>query len=160
MTLWTIQPEELYHSILETGQYVCDPKQIVMSEFTEMYNRLVLQMRERIGEPPEGMEAVEVLKELSEPKPEGFNVAEYMNFLFYVFSGESEEVKLRFDNSLVNTVIDRFGKDIPVIPDDDDHFTVRVTVKAESPFFAWLFLFENKVEIVEPIELKKKYKNK
>lgn len=55
MTLWTIQPEELYHSILETGKYVCDPKQIVMSEFTEMYNWLVLQMRERIGEPPKGV---------------------------------------------------------------------------------------------------------
>lgn len=55
MTLWTIQPEELYHSILETGQYVCDPKQIVMSEFTEMYNWLVPQMRERIGEPPKGI---------------------------------------------------------------------------------------------------------
>lgn len=55
MTLWTIQPEELYHSILETEQYVCDPKQIVMSEFIEMYDWLVLQMRERIGEPPNGV---------------------------------------------------------------------------------------------------------
>ncbi len=25
MTLWTIQPEEIYHSILQTGQYICDP---------------------------------------------------------------------------------------------------------------------------------------
>lgn len=104
------------------------------------------------------MEAVDVLEEFSEPKPDDFNVAEYMNSSFSMFSGESEEVKLRFDNTLINTVIDRFGKDIPVIPDDDDHFTVRVTVKAEPPFFAWLFQFGKKAEIVEPIELREKYK--
>lgn len=104
------------------------------------------------------MEAVNVLEELSEPKPDGFNVAEYMNSSFSMFSGESEEVKLRFNNSLINSVIDRFGKDIPVLPDDDDHFTVRVTVKAEPPFFAWLFQFGRKAEIVGPIELKEKYK--
>ena len=55
MILWTIQTEELYHSILETGQYACDPNQIDMTEFTEMYDWLVLQMRERIGEPPNGV---------------------------------------------------------------------------------------------------------
>ena len=62
------------------------------------------------------------------------------------------------EERLINSVIDRFGKDIPVIPDGDDHFTVRVTVKAEPPFSAWLFQFGRKAEIVEPIELKEKYK--
>ena len=74
-----------------------------------------------------------------------------------MFSGEAEEVKLRFDNSLINTVIDRFGNDITLIPDGDNNFTVRVKVKAESPFFGWLFQFVDRVEIVEPFELKRKY---
>ena len=104
------------------------------------------------------MEDVKIIEELSEPKPDGFNVAEYINSSFSMFSGESEEVKLRFNNSLINTVIDRFGKDIPVIPDGDDHFTVRVTVKAESPFFAWVFQFGKKAEIIGPEELKIKYR--
>lgn len=55
MTLWTIQPEELYHSILKTGKYVCDPQKFGMPEFTEMYDWLVVQMRKRIGEPPDGV---------------------------------------------------------------------------------------------------------
>lgn len=104
------------------------------------------------------MESVEVLEELSEPKPKDFNVAEYMKSSFSMFSGEAEEVKLRFDNSLINTVLDRFGNEITVIPDGDNNFTVRVKVKAESPFFGWLFQFGSKVGIVEPIELKQKYK--
>ena len=55
MTLWTIQPERIYCFILKTGQYTCDPGQVVMSEFTKMYDWLALQMKERIGEPPEGI---------------------------------------------------------------------------------------------------------
>lgn len=55
MILWTIQPESLYHSILKSGSYICDPQQFGMPEFKEMYDWLVIQMKERIGEPPEGV---------------------------------------------------------------------------------------------------------
>lgn len=103
------------------------------------------------------MESVEILKEPVKEKPKNFSVGEYMNSSFSMFSGESQEVKLYFHNSLINPVIDRFGKDIAVIPDGDEHFTVRVKVKAEPPFFAWLFQFGDKAEIAEPCELRKKY---
>lgn len=77
-----------------------------------------------------------------------------------MFSGEAEEVKLRFDKSLINAVIDRFGKNVSIAPDGDEHFTVRVQIKTErpEPFFGWLFQFGTMVEIVEPCELKEKYK--
>lgn len=55
MTLWTIQSEALYDSILQTGKYICDPLQMSMPEFTEMYDWLAAQMKERIGPPPEGV---------------------------------------------------------------------------------------------------------
>ena len=84
-------------------------------------------------------------------------IAEYMNSSFSMFSGESRDVKLRFDNKLINTVIDRFGKDVSLIPDGNEHFTVHVKVKAEAPFFAWLFQFGSKAKIIEPEELKTKY---
>lgn len=103
------------------------------------------------------MEAVTILDEKSDPKPDNFNVAEYMNSSFSMFSGDPEEVKLRFCNSLINPVIDRFGTDITVIADGEEHFTVRVKVKAEPPFFAWLFQFGGKVQIIDPKELKEKY---
>ncbi|MBQ5990100.1 MAG: WYL domain-containing protein [Oscillospiraceae bacterium] len=103
------------------------------------------------------MEAITILDELSEPKPDDFNLAEYMNSSFSMFSGEPEEVKFRFQNKLVSSVIDRFGKDIMIIPDGDEHFTVRVKVKAEPPFFAWLFQFGSKAKIIEPETLKTKY---
>ena len=105
------------------------------------------------------MESVEVIDVLAHEMPKDFNLSAYLNSTFSMFSGEAQDVKLRFDNSLINPVIDRFGKDITIIPDGAEHFTVRVKVKAESPFFGWLFQFGTKVQIVEPVVLKEKYLN-
>lgn len=103
------------------------------------------------------MENVEIISDEARFLPKDFNLSEYMNSTFSMFSGETQEVKLRFHCSLVNTVIDRFGKNITFRPDGDDWFAIRVNVKAEPPFFGWLFQFGTKAEIVQPQELKEKY---
>ena len=105
------------------------------------------------------MESVEILEDKAKEKPKNFIVADYMNSSFSMFSGDTQDVKLRFDNKLINAVIDRFGKNITIMADGDSHFTVRVKVKAEhpEPFFGWLFQFGTMAEIVEPCELRKRY---
>ena len=82
------------------------------------------------------MESVEILEEVSEPKPKDFNVAEYIKSSFSMFSGEAEEVKLRFDNSLINTVIDRFGNDITLIVMaalQEAYWEAKITNKKYTP---------------------------
>ena len=46
------------------------------------------------------MESVEVLDKPAQKYPEGFNLSAYLNSTFSMFSGEAEEVKLRFENRL------------------------------------------------------------
>ena len=105
------------------------------------------------------MENVEILPESAQKYPSGFNLSSYLNSTFSMFSGESEEVKLCFEQSLINAVIDRFGKNVSIFPDDDEHFTVQVQIKTEhpEPFFGWLFQFGTKVKIIAPFTLKEKY---
>lgn len=106
------------------------------------------------------MENVVVLDEPALKYPDNFKLSQYLNSTFSMFSGESEEVKLRFDKSLINPVIDRFGKNIIIAPDGENRFTVCVQIKTEhpEPFFGWLLQFGTKVQIVEPCELKEKFK--
>ncbi len=104
------------------------------------------------------MEGIEILDEAIVPKPEDLNIAEYINSTFSMFSGKLQEVKLRFKNDLVNIVFDRFGKDIFIVPDGGEHFVVRVNVRAEQTFLAWLFMFGTNVEILAPFELREQYK--
>ena len=56
-------------------------------------------------------------------------------------------------------VIDRFGKDIVINKQDDDHFTITVDVVATNTFLGWLFMFGDKVKILSPEHLIDKMKN-
>ncbi len=53
-----------------------------------------------------------------------------------MFSGDTEKVKLQFDNSLVNVVIDRFGKEVGIHKVDNNSFMIEVVVT--NTFFSWL----------------------
>lgn len=105
------------------------------------------------------MEDVRILDKPAVKKPRGFKLSDYMGSTFSMFSGKVEEVKLRFENSLVGAVIDRFGKQITLVTDGAEHFTVKVPVRASSPepFFGWLFQFGEKAQILAPKTLREKY---
>ena len=83
-----------------------------------------------------------------------FNVADYSKKIFRMFSGETEKVKLQFDNSLINVVMDRFGKEVEIQKVDQNAFLIEVNVVATNTFLSWLFMFGDKVKIIEPIKLK------
>jgi len=89
---------------------------------------------------------------------EKLDMAEYSRRVFGMFSGEVRQVKLRFENYLVGAVIDRFGKDIMVVPDGDSHFTVQVEVAVSPPFFGWVFGFGTAARIVAPADVAEKMK--
>ena len=77
-------------------------------------------------------------------------MSSYSTQVFGMFTGSEQKVKLRFSNQLVGAVIDRFGKEIMLIPDGDEHFTVSVDVAVSPQFYAWLFGFGTAVEILSP----------
>ena len=58
MTLWTMQPVQIWNMIQETGVYRCNPAKSSMLEleFTSKYSWLIRQMEKRIGPPPDGVE--------------------------------------------------------------------------------------------------------
>ena len=86
------------------------------------------------------------------------DIAEYSKKVFNMFGGEDEAVKLQFDNTLVNVVFDRFGKDITIEKVDENSFAVRINVAVSSTFLAWVFQFGNKVKILSPECVVKRYR--
>lgn len=62
MRLWTIQPVEVWTKLVSDKVFHCDPeKSVLISDadatlsFKEPYDWIVRQMRQRIGEEPEGV---------------------------------------------------------------------------------------------------------
>ena len=74
----------------------------------------------------------------------------HANRLFQMYSGDAVAVKMRFHRSLINVVIDRFGKDTMLIPDGPEHFTFTVNVAVSPMFLSWVIGFGNKATILHP----------
>lgn len=83
-------------------------------------------------------------------KDKMFDVAEYCNSAFGMYSGESEVLTVRFPESLIGVVIDRFGKDINVYTTEKGYFTVRLKVAISGQLFGWLTGLGPEVQIVSP----------
>lgn len=75
---------------------------------------------------------------------------EHANRLFQMFAGDAVDVKLRFHRSLINVVIDRFGKDTMLIPDGEEHFNFTVRVAVSPMFLSWVIGFGNKAQVLYP----------
>lgn len=81
---------------------------------------------------------------------ETFDPADYIRGVFGMYGGERADVRLVVDNSLAGVIIDRFGKDVTMIPKDDNHFSVNVNVAVSPQFFSWVFGLCDKVYIESP----------
>ena len=81
------------------------------------------------------------------------NMADYTRKSFGMFGGREQEVRLLVDNSLAGVIIDRFGKDVMLIPAGEGQFTVTVSVHVSRQFLGWIISLGEKVKIVSPGEV-------
>ena len=84
------------------------------------------------------------------PELTGKALVDHANRLFQMYSGDAVTVKLRFHRSLLNVVIDRFGKDTMLIPDGEEHFNFTVNVAVSPMFLSWVIGFGSKAQILYP----------
>ena len=87
-----------------------------------------------------------------------FDLAAFARKTFAMFGGEERELTLKCENRLVGVVIDRFGQDIMIIPDGDDHFKANVTVAVSPHFFGWLAAVGAGIRIAWPEEVRNEYR--
>ena len=81
------------------------------------------------------------------------DMADYTKKSFGMFGGKEQTIKLLVHNSLAGVIIDRFGKDIMMIPIDEQYFTVNVDVHVSRQFLGWVFSLGEKVKLLGPDEV-------
>ena len=92
------------------------------------------------------------------PMPDDFDIENFTKEVFFMFSGEKVFVDLRCDNSLMKTMVDRFGEDVTTLAYDMTSFRVQTEVSASPTFFGWVFGFNGKVQILAPESVKEQYR--
>ena len=98
-----------------------------------------------------------VIKEKAIAQPQNYNIATYCKKVFSMFDGDDCTVELQCENSLMKTIIDRFGSKVQTRTADCGHFITTVEVSASATFYAWVFMFAGKIKILSPSEVKDKY---
>ena len=98
------------------------------------------------------MTGIQMLEEPRTPCPElmGKGLLKEASRRFFMFAGDTQSVKLRFHRDLINVVIDRFGREIMLIPDGEHHFVFPVDVAVSPQFLGWLLSLGTKAKILYP----------
>lgn len=100
----------------------------------------------------------ELLAEAMVPQPRGYSVKKYTQEVFRMFdTQEIVDVVLVCENSVMKSIIDRFGSTIRTKSLDDNHFQVKVKVCAGPTFYRWVFGFGGKIKITGPEENVQQY---
>ncbi len=104
---------------------------------------------------------IEILNKKREGRDEfeKFNLAEYSKMSFGMFGGEKTKVRIAFKNDYVGILIDRFGKDIPIMTSKEKGWSeTQVDVAVSEQFFGWVFGLGKNVKIVGPSSVVESFK--
>ena len=98
------------------------------------------------------MADIELMEQTRTPCPEltGKALNQYAARMFQMFQGQETDVKLRFHRRFVNAVIDKFGREILLIPDEEEHFVFTVKVAVSPMFLSWVVGFGRDARILHP----------
>ena len=78
---------------------------------------------------------------------------EYAKSMTYMYHGDIKKIAIRCDYSILDDVIDKFGKDITIIEHDKDHFDAYVkSTKQGMVFIALQYI--NYMEVLEPKDVR------
>ncbi len=80
----------------------------------------------------------------------GWDPEGYAGRHFGMYSGQLCSMRLRCRSNLAGVILDRFGRDVMLIPDGEDYFTVLVELVVSPPFWGWLFSLGDQVEVLSP----------
>lgn len=94
---------------------------------------------------------------LGKEKFKDFDLAAFAKKTFGMYGGRDETVTLICHNNLAGVMIDRFGKDIMLIPEGEEHFRMNVLISVSPQFFGWVTGLGRKVCIDGPRSVREEY---
>ena len=115
--------------------------------FSEKHQETVHFRVDRIDDTPDLLDAACV------PPPEGFDLAHYKSTMFRMYDSKRVEVELACDESVMDSIVDRFGLDVDNGLIDGHTFSVTAEVAVNHIFYSWVFGFGGKVKILNPEEV-------
>ena len=82
-----------------------------------------------------------------------FDIETHTQGLFSMFGGEKLLARIAFAPHLIGAVLDRFGRDVAIVPCADGWFAIAADVIVSPAFWGWLFQFGADARVIGPDHL-------
>ena len=144
---------------MEGGRYWADPVSLIyddnnyyMLSYSAKYQQLVSYRVDRMDQVRVEEDAIceEALSQRSKSP-------ELVEQAFRMFRGEQKEVTLRFHDRLIGLLYDKFGENLRITRIDSKTCEATVTVQVSPPFWSWLFMLSQDLQMVAPEDLVNEY---
>lgn len=147
-------PEQCYSILPGSGEIIVvkrNEKGYYMVGYSDKHKNIGSFRIDRICKQPRvlGTDAV--------PKPEDFDINDYLNTMFRMYNSERCTVELVCDNSVMDAIIDRFGEDVKTYANNMNTFRAEVEIAANHVFYSWVFGFGGRVRIKAPDNVRAEY---
>lgn len=93
------------------------------------------------------------------PEIANYDFSEFAYQSFGMFHGEGKCVTLRVDAALMDTAVDRFGRNVEVVRSTSKSADIRVNVQVSPQFFGWIAGLNGGVRIQTPRKLAAEYQD-
>ncbi len=138
-----------YHLLISNGDYYL---LAYSDKFKKMITYRIDRMRDvrLTNKPREGQEYFD-----------NIDLKTYTQSHFSMFNGDERHVTIRAINTLLDTMVDRFGNaehGALYAKANDDHFTVTAKVAVSDQFFGWLLGFGKRVTLISPDDVVDRFK--
>lgn len=100
------------------------------------------------------MQNAQLLDEAQIRRDNAYEPTEFFTREFSMVNGEPCTVELLCANELMDSIIDRFGRDVPTRIADDRHFIATAEVEPSRMFYAWVFASGGNMQILSPLTVK------
>ncbi|HEX3038383.1 MAG TPA: WYL domain-containing transcriptional regulator [Oscillospiraceae bacterium] len=87
---------------------------------------------------------------------EYFDVSDYLKKSFNMYNGEQEQIELCCANSILETIVDKFGSNLSFARSDDEHFCVQANVCISDGLIEWLMQYGDRVVVNKPDTLRER----
>jgi predicted DNA-binding transcriptional regulator YafY len=87
-----------------------------------------------------------------------FNISKYAQNIFAMYRGYTANVTLQADMDVLSSFSDRFGSSAKYKRLSETRFEITVSVEVSPPFYAFIFQFGDKIEVIAPTKVVEEFK--
>ena len=90
-----------------------------------------------------------------------FDSADYSGKIFNMFSGDTQTFEASCDSSILEEILDRFGTETSIrVGGSENRFLLTTKCVVSDGLVSWIMQFGDKIEVVEPKNLREQVKKK